>query len=109
MTDDKNSENKPVTLADYIPEEPVITPAAKKAARDSLSKADRARLEALERAVRETEADAVRQSESGKTGRKRKKGRSRANQRRQGQARKKNNLVLWAIILMLIVGFALRD
>ncbi|MEL6686743.1 MAG: hypothetical protein AAFP97_03885 [Pseudomonadota bacterium] len=105
MSDKKTSEEKPVTLADYIPDEPLITPAAKKAARESLSAADRARLEALERAVRETEPDAVHQSKK-KRGKSKK---SRANQPRQHDARKKNNLVFWAIVVMLIVGFAMMD
>lgn len=101
---------KPVTLADYIPDEPVITPAAKKAARDSLSKADRARLEALERAVRETEADAVHASQKTRGRKTRgKKAKSRANQRRDSDPRKMNKLVFWAIVIMLIVGFALSD
>lgn len=101
---DKKKNNKPsITLEDYISSEPDPAPSRKKAARDSLSDADRKRLEALERAVRETEPDAVR----GK--RKKRKGTSRANQRRDSDTTKMNKLVFWAIVIMLIVGFASLD
>ena len=104
MTEKKNSPKKPVTLEDYISEEPVITPAAKKAARDSLSPDDRARLEALERAVRETEPEAVHRSTN-----KRSRTGSRANQPRKGKPGKKGKLVFWLIVILLVVGFAALD
>ena len=104
MSDKKNSPQKPVTLEDYISEEPVVSPEAKRAARASLSADDRARLEALERAVRETEPEAVRTSKT-----KRSRSSSRANQRRQGHPKKKGKLVFWLIVILLIVGFASLD
>ena len=104
MSDKKSSPQKPVTLEDYISEEPVASSEAKRAARASLSADDRARLEALERAVRETEPEAVRTSKT-----KRSRSRSRANQRRQGHPKKKGKLVFWIIIALLIVVFANLD
>lgn len=100
MTEKKSPPKKPVTLEDYISDEPVISPEAKKAARDSLSSDDRARLEALERAVRDTEPDAVHRS---------KKNRSRANQRRKAPPKKKGKLVFWIVVALLIVVFANLD
>jgi hypothetical protein len=109
MSDERDTEKKPVTLADYIP------PAthAKKPKRRGPSDADRKRLAELERAVRETEPDAVHRS-SEKRGKTKHKGRlaeskgwkrpNRANQPRHSKVGK-NGLVVWAILFMILVAF----
>lgn len=96
MTDDEDNE-KPVTLADYIPPTPKPDPRHRKT-----TNRDRRRLEEIERAVRETQPDAVRNSK-----RKRKSGnkpRRPDNSRRKGGTGK---LIFWAIVIMLVVAFVL--
>lgn len=99
-------DDKPVTLADYIPPASVPDRAER---RKALTKGDRERLDALERAVRETEPDAVRRSR--KTQRERDHSEWAENKgwksKRKSRGSNVGKFVIWAILIMIALAIFL--